>query len=565
MAASYDFVIVGAGSAGCALANRLSADPTCKVLLLEAGAPDSSPLIRFPIGELWTVGSKLDWRFHTEPEAGAADKRVFVPRGKVVGGSSAINGMIYVRGHAADFDSWQNLGARGWSYKDVLPYFMRAESWSGNARGIRGTSGPVQTDLGRYRSPIFESFLEAGRQLGYPVVDDYNLGDTEGFNWTQYTMEHGRARRCSSAHAYLHPIRDRKNLTVLTRAQVTGLIMQRQTCVGVRYLHEGKEATASAGEVVLSAGAYLSPQLLMLAGIGDADQLRKLGITPLHDLKGVGQNLQDHCGSLIQVRCTKPITFHSIRTNPLRGAAALLEYLVHDSGPFSVFPMAAQAFVRSSSSEPRPDLQIQIYPVTKDISGGSKKLAAFNGYGISAGGMRPRSRGTVSLQSKDPLQAPLIRHNYLSDPYDVAALVAGIRLARAINGSGAFDGIRGEEVNPSASAQSDRELEAYVRKTVDSQYHPSGTCKMGVDDMAVVDPNLRVHGITGLRIADASIMPVVTSGNTNAPAIMIGEKASDLILNKTLTLSSQTGALSIRAARGASEVQLESVAVQRTR
>jgi len=480
----------------------------------------------------------MDWRFFTEPEPDAANKRVFVPRGKVMGGSSAINGMIYVRGHAADFDAWQDLGAHGWSYKDVLPYFMRAESWSGDARGVRGTSGPLQTDLGRYRSPIFESFLEAGRQLGYPVVDDYNLGDTEGFNWTQYTMEHGRARRCSSAHAYLHPIRDRKNLTIVKRAQATGLIMQRHVCVGVKYLHDGKEMTAAAGEVLLSAGAYQSPQLLMLSGIGDADQLRKLGITPVHDLKGVGQNLQDHCGSLIQVSCTKPITFHSIRTNPLRGAAAFLEYLLKDSGPFSVFPMAAQAFVRSSSSEPRPDLQMQIYPVTKDISGGSKKLAAFNGYGISAGGMRPRSRGSVTLKSKDALQAPIIRHNYLSDPHDVATIIAGLRLARAINSSSAFDGLRGEEINPSALAQNDRELEAYIRKTVDSQYHPSGTCKMGVDSMAVVDPNLRVHGITGLRVVDASIMPVVTSGNTNAPSIMIGEKASDLILNKTLPKAS---------------------------
>ncbi|WP_322092638.1 GMC family oxidoreductase [Paraburkholderia bannensis] len=558
-------MIVGAGSAGCALANRLSADPTCKVLLLEAGGSDWSPLIRFPIGELWTVGSSMDWRFFTEPESDAGNKRVFVPRGKVVGGSSAINGMIYVRGHASDFDTWRDLGAHGWSYKDVLPYFMRSESWSGNSLGVRGTSGPVQTDLGRYRSPIFESFLEAGREMGYPVVDDYNLGNTEGFNWTQYTMEHGRARRCSSAHAYLHPIRGRKNLTVITRAQVTGLVMQRLTCVGVKYLHEGKEVNASAGEVILSAGAYLSPQLLMLSGIGDADQLRKVGVTPIHELKGVGQNLQDHCGSLIQVRCTKPITFHSIRTNPLRGAAAFLEYLVKDSGPFSVFPMAAQAFVRSSSSEPRPDLQMQIYPVTKDISGGSKKLAAFNGYGISAGGMRPRSRGTVTLQSRDPLQAPTIRHNYLSDPYDMATLVAGLRIARAINGSAAFDGLRGEEVNPSSNAQSDRELEAYIRKTVDSQYHPSGTCKMGIDDMAVVDPNLRVHGINGLRIADASIMPIVTSGNTNAPSIMIGEKASDLILNKTLVHVSQVSADVFGFERANTPPELESISAQRSR
>lgn len=525
----FDFVVVGAGSAGCALASRLSERKDLKVLLLEAGQRDWNPLIRLPVGEALTIGGAIDWKFGTEPEPGIDGRRIDAPRGKVLGGSSAINGQLYVRGHAGDFDEWAALGCSGWSYADVLPYFIRAENWAGQPHPLRGRNGPLQTIQGRYQTPLYEAFLRAGAELGHPIRNDYNDGDSEGFSWAQFTQDHARARRCSSAHAYLSDAK-RTNLTVRTNAQVTRLSMQNSSCTGLTYVQDGQEVAVSAGEVVLSAGAYQSPQLLLLSGIGPGAEVKAAGVTPRHELPGVGRNLQDHCGGLIQSRCLKPMTYHRYR-NPFHLLGAVWDLYVNARGPLSVFPMNALAFLRSDAAEPRPDLEFLFFPVATDIQGGSGKFAAFNGYAITWGIMRPRSRGSVTLRSSDPLAKPVIRHNYLTDPHDVEVNNAGFRLARALNACRAFDEFRGEEIDPGPDCTTDAAISAYNRKTMGSHYHPSGSCKMGIDDMAVVDPKLRVHGLKGLRVADASIMPRVTSGNTNAPSIMIGERAADLVLS----------------------------------
>ena len=526
----YDYIIVGAGSAGCVLANRLSADPARSVLLLEAGASDWNPLIRLPVGEALTVGGSIDWKFKTEAEPGLDGRKIDAPRGKVLGGSSAINGQLYVRGHAGDFDDWAALGCEGWSYDDVLPYFRRAESWSGEPSQARGATGPLQTVMGRYRTPLYQAFLDAGREMGFSVLDDYNGGDHEGFAWAQFTQEHKRARRCSSAHAYLRPTQDRTNLTILTRAQVVGLGLAGSRCTSVRYRRSGREEVAHAHEVILAAGAYLSPHLLMISGIGDPEELEKVGVAVRHGLKGVGRNLQDHCGGLVQSRCTKPMTYHALR-NPFRLAAAAWELVAKASGPLSVFPMNALAFLRSDPAEPRPDLEFLFFPVATDVQGGTEKYALFNGYAITWGIMRPRSRGRVALRSSDPVDAPRLLHNYLTDTHDVVVMNAGFRIAREINSQSAFDDFRGDEVDPGPDITTEDAVSAYNRRTLGSHYHPAGSCRMGIDDDAVVDPQLRVRGIDGLRVVDASIMPTLTSGNTNAPTIMIGEKAAEMILN----------------------------------
>ena len=529
MGKSFDFIVVGAGSAGCALANRLSSDPTHNVLLLEAGPTDWNPLIRLPVGEALTVGSAIDWQNRTEPEPGLDGRRLDVPRGKVLGGSSAINGQLYVRGHAQDYDDWAAAGCTGWSYTDVERSFNQSEKWAGAPSPHRGSSGPVETIHGRYRTPLFEAFLQAGRQLGHAVRDDYNQGDHEGFSWSQFTQEHKRARRCSSAHAYLNPARSRPNLSIVTGARVTNLNFDGNRCVGLQYVKGGNLNAVSAGEIILSAGAYVSPQLLMLSGIGPAQHLTEMGIPVRHDLSGVGQNLQDHCGGLVQVRCTQPVTYHALR-NPIRLAAAVAEMVFSASGPLTVFPMNTIAFLRSSPEQTRPDLQFLFFPVATDLRGGKTKYAAFSGYAVTWGIMRPKSVGSITLHSTDPLAAPRILHNYLTHPDDIATTNNGLKIARQLHAQSAFDRFRGAETDPGLDAQDEAALTAYNRRTTHSHYHPVGSCRMGVGADAVVDPRLRVHGIEGLRVADASIMPSITSGNTNAPSIMIGEKAAEMIL-----------------------------------
>ncbi|PZU85490.1 MAG: choline dehydrogenase [Shinella sp.] len=531
MTANYDFIIIGAGSAGCVLANRLSADPAAKVLLLEAGARDRNPLIRIPIGVNYTVGSKIDWQMLSEPEPGLDGRQINLPRGKVLGGSSAINGMIFVRGHAEDFNDWERGGATGWNYDAVLPYFKRLENWHGPASQARGSLGPIAVAYGKYRTPLLEAFLHAGEQMGYSVVDDYNTGNHEGFNWVQYNIDPDKAVRVSAAHGYLQPVRDRKNLTIVTGAHVVGLTIAQQRCTGLRYVVDGKEITVCAGETILSAGSYMSPQLLMLSGIGPADDLSRVGIKPVHDLPGVGQNLQDHVGALVQFASTKPLTYYSLK-NPMRGAKALAEYLFQNSGPIAVFPMAVQSFLKSDPSQERPNLQIQFYPVSRDLKDPAGKIGTFSAYSLQYGLMRPKSRGALTLRSANPFEQPRIQHNFLTHPDDVQAMTDALRLVREIGSQAAFKEFSGGEMDPGLDVQSDADIQAYNRRVLASELHPAGTCKMGSDELAVVDPELRVRGIEGLRVADVSIMPVLTSGNTNAPAMMIGERASALILGQ---------------------------------
>ena len=529
---SFDHIIVGAGSAGCVLANRLSAEPDRRVLVLEAGASDWNPLIRMPIGEVFTVGTSMDWQFRSGPEPHLDGSQVKQPRGKVLGGSSSINGQVYVRGHARDYDEWAQLGNTGWSYENVLPFFKRAERWQGGGDAFRGSDGPLQTAPGRYRNALYEAFIEAGLALGYAFNPDYNGTEQEGFAWCQYTHTHRFPLRCSAAHAYLHPARRRANLTVRTHAQVTSLVIEGARCRGVDYLRGGSRHRVHCdGEVMLCAGAYQSPQMLMLSGIGKPNLLRPHGIDVRHELTGVGENLQDHFGSLVQHRCKQPVTLYNLR-NPFKLASAATQLLLMRNGPLAVFPMNVQAFIRSDVALERPDLQILLFPVALDTESESLYVPKYHGYSVHWGLLRPRSRGRVTLRSADPLDTPDIVHNYLADAWDRELNRFAFRKARELHAQKAFDPFRGVEVQPGPECTSDAHIDAYTARLSAPHYHPVGTCKMGIDEQAVVDPSLRVRGMEGLRVVDASIMPRLVGGNTNAPTIMIAEKAAQLILTQ---------------------------------
>ncbi|MFD1197682.1 choline dehydrogenase [Brucella gallinifaecis] len=526
-----DFVIIGSGSAGSAMAYRLSEDGRHSVIVIEYGGPDIGPLIQMPAALSFPMNMETyDWGFSTEPEPHIGGRRLVTPRGKVVGGSSSINGMVYVRGHARDYDHWSESGASGWSYADVLPYFKRMENSHGGQEGWRGTNGPLHVQRGRRDNPLFKAFVDAGHQAGFELTSDYNGEKQEGFGPMEQTIHEGR--RWSAANAYLKPALKRPNVK-LVRGLARKIIINGKHAVGVEIEAGRSFSTIRARrEVIIAASSINSPKLLMLSGIGPAAQLKEHGIEVIADRPGVGQNLQDHLEVYIQQECTQPITLYS-KLNLFSKARIGAQWLFFKTGDGATNHFESAAFVRSKAGVEYPDIQYHFLPVAIRYDG--KAAAQSHGFQAHVGPMRSRSRGSVTLRSADPREKPVIKFNYMSHEDDWADFRHCVRLTREIFGQDAFAPYRGKEIQPGAHVQSDSELDDFLREHVESAFHPCGTCKMGsIDDpMAVVDPECRVIGVEGLRVADSSIFPRITNGNLNGPSIMTGEKASDHILGRT--------------------------------
>jgi len=527
-AATHDFIVVGGGSAGCVLASRLSENGKYSVLLLEAGRSDNYPWIHIPIGYGKTMfNPRYNWMFNTEPEPGLNARRIYWPRGRCLGGSGSINGLIYVRGQAQDYDRWAALGNAGWAWKDVLPYFIKMERNSRGASAYHGGDGPLWCSDIEEKHELMEGIIRAGEEIGVPRNDDFNGAKQEGVGY--YQLFTRRGWRCSTAAAYLRPARKRRNLRVETEAQATGLIADGARIVGVRYVQHGvaREARASR-EVILAAGAVQSPQLLQLSGIGPAALLQTHGIPVVKDLPGVGENLQDHLQLRLMYKVSKPITTNDqLRT--LRGKLRMgLKYVFGRRGPLAIGINQGGLFTRVLPDSTTPDIQFHFATLSADAAGGAPH--PWSGCTFSVCQLRPQSRGSVKIQSPDALQAPAIKANYLSDETDRRCAVEGIKFARRLAAAPALQALLSEEYRPGAGVSTDDELLEFARAYGATIFHPAGTCKMGSDSLAVVDARLRVHGVAGLRVVDCSVMPTLTSGNTHAPAVMLAEKASDLIL-----------------------------------
>jgi len=526
-----DFVIVGSGSAGSAMAYRLSEDGKNSVIVIEYGGTDFGPLIQMPSALSIPLNmSRYDWGFASEPEPHLGGRVLATPRGKVLGGSSSINGMVYVRGHAHDFDHWAEQGATGWGYADVLPYFKRMEHSNGGEDGWRGTSGPLNVQRGPRKNPLYQAFVEAGRQAGFELTEDYNGSKQEGFGAMEQTIHGGR--RWSVANAYLRPALKRGNVRVVN-GFARRVVIENQRAVGVEIEVRRKiQLVKARREVIVAASSINSPKLLMLSGIGPAEHLKKHGIAVVADRRGVGQNLQDHMELYIQQEATQPITLHSV-FNPFSKALIGAEWLLFKTGLGATNHFEAAAFVRSKSGVDYPDIQFHFLPAAVRYDG--KAAAKSHGFQAHVGPMRSKSRGAITLRSSDPWDKPEIRFNYMSHPDDWEDFRHCIRLTREIFGQAAFDPFRGKEISPGSHVQSDAQLDDFIREHSESAYHPCGTCRMGRadDPTSVVDPECRVIGVEGLRVADSSIFPRVTNGNLNSPSIMTGEKASDHILGRT--------------------------------
>ena len=524
--ARYDYVIVGGGTAGCVLANRLSEDGRSSVLMLEAGPRDRSPWIHLPIGYGKTMFHKtLNWGFYTEPEPTMNNRRIYWPRGRTLGGSSSINGLIFVRGQAADYDGWAQMGNRGWSWDDVLPYFIRSERNSKGASASHGADGPLWCSDIRAKHELVETIIEGAAELGVPHSDDFNTGDSNGVGYYQLFTRNGL--RCSTAVAYLNPARERSNLRIICDAQASGIILEGKRAVGVRYREHGELREARAGEVLLTAGALQSPQLLQLSGIGPGALLKEHGIEVAHELPGVGENLQDHLQIRLMYKVAKPITTNDDLSSIVGKARIGLQWLLTRGGPLAVGINQGGLFTRVLPGSATPDVQFHFGTLSADSAGGEPH--PWSGCTFSVCQLRPESRGSVRIKSRDPFEAPAMRANYLATETDRRCTVEGMKFARRLAATAALTPLLTEEYRPGPDIQGDDALLDFARNTGATIFHPAGTCKMGSDPMAVTDARLRVHGLEGLRVIDCSIMPSLVSGNTSAPAVMIAEKASDMI------------------------------------
>lgn len=518
---TYDYIIVGAGSAGCVLAHRLTQDPDTHVLLLEAGGTDRRREFQIPVAFPLLLRTECDWAYETEPQDALDGRRLYWPRGKVLGGTSAINGMIYIRGHPHDYDDWQAAGNPGWGFQDVLPYFKKAQHQERGPSDYHGVGGPLHVANLRTVNPLTTRFLRAAAEVGFSPNSDFNGPRQEGVGLHQVNQKRGR--RHSAAAAYLRPALRRDNLTVCTHAQATRILFQDRRAVGVEYLHQGSIAHAAAArEVILCGGAVNSPHLLLLSGIGPAQALHTLQVRVIMDLPGVGRNLQDHIQASVIHDCTQPLSLAGAES-----VANMLRFFVLGKGPYTSNVGEGGIFVNSGPDLSRPDLEIIFAPNYSMRHGFDNPPG--HGYTLATCVLRPASRGHITLHSPDPLAAPAIQPNYLTAPEDLSLLRTGLKLARTLAAAQAFEPVRGPEVRPGPAVTSDDELNVFIRQTVETLYHPVGTCKMGTDPQAVVDARLRVYGVSGLRVVDASIMPTLVGGNTNAPVIMIAEKTADMI------------------------------------
>jgi choline dehydrogenase len=529
MPETYDYIVTGAGSAGCAVAGRLSESGRHRVLLLEAGPPDKNPWIHIPLGYAKTyVDPAVNWKFETEPQPQMQGRRLYLPRGKTLGGSSSINGMVYIRGHHADYDEWRQRGCTGWDWDSVLPYFKKAENQARGADDYHGTGGPLHVSDQAEQGELSKAVINACVQAGIPANPDFNGAGQEGCGYYQTTTSN--KRRWSAAKAYLS--NPKPNLTIVTGAHATKVVIEKNRATGVEYqTPAGRQAAAASGEVIVSGGAYGSPQLLLLSGLGPGQHLRDMGIPVVRDMPAVGSNLHDHFNTAASWRCGKPITLNDLENSLLRKVSAGVRYALFRRGPMASNGITAGAFTRSDPRLERPDIQVNLFEwSTKERSRDAVTPHPFPGFTLTPVHLRPQGRGTVRLKSPDPFAWPAVLFDYLRTDYDIQAALFGLRLVRRIAEQPALRPYVVSEIFPGVDIDNDDDLLEYVRRTGVSNQHPACSCAMGEGPNTVVDPRLRVHGIAGLRVADASVMPVVVGGNTNAPTIMIGEKAAAMIL-----------------------------------
>jgi choline dehydrogenase len=532
---TYDFIVTGAGSAGCAVASRLSESGRYRVLLLEAGPPDTNPWIHIPLGYAKTyVDSAVNWKFETAPQPQLGNRRLYLPRGKTLGGSSSINGMVYIRGSHGDYDEWRQRGCEGWDWDSVLPFFKKAENQTRGADEFHGVGGPLNVSDQPAHFELADAVIQACEQAGIPRNPDFNGATQEGCGYYQTTTSN--KRRWSSAKAYLHSAKGRPNLIIQTGAHATRVLIENNRAIGVEYhTAQGRHTAHANGEIIVSGGAYGSPQLLLLSGLGPAEHLQDMGITVVRDMPAVGSNLHDHFNSYVAWRCTKAITLNDLDRSALRKAVAGVRYALFRSGPMSSNGIHAGVFTRSDPRLERPDIQLNLFEWSTLQRDKDRVIPhPFPGFTLSPVHLRPEGRGTVRLAIPDPLAPPEVLFDYLRTEYDIQAMLFGLRLCRKIAQQPALQSYIAHELTPGPSVNTDAELADYVRQSGVSNQHPTSSCAMGHGPNTVVDPRLRVHGIAGLRVADASIMPVAVGGNTNAPTIMIGEKAAAMILEDAM-------------------------------